>query len=202
MTSIEKMLIDQYHQQGMGHTEIAAKLNLSVNTVKSYWRRKKVAGSSPGEVEVMAEKMSSAVEQISSTVPPIISAVGPVTDTLGTDEQAANTDAQATTNAVVSPAAPVVVAPASSQSKETGDVLTIICKQCGATATTTRHDKEFCSARCRKQWWHSHRGDSINAVDHVCPVCGQHFRTNRKQTYCCHSCYIKGRFAPHVYCLA
>lgn len=194
MTSIEKALIDQYHQQGMGHTEIAAKLNLSVNTVKSYWRRKKVAEPSMGAVEPV------------NTNPPNISALEPATDTLTTDTHtigALATDMQATTRAVVSPTVPdSATAPSSPQKKVACDGLTIICKQCGASATATRHDKEFCSARCRKQWWHSHRGDSINATDHVCPVCGQHFRTNRKQTYCCHSCYIKGRFAPHVYCLA
>ena len=39
MTSEQKRLIDQYRRQGMGSTEIAEKLNLSVNTVKSYCRR-------------------------------------------------------------------------------------------------------------------------------------------------------------------
>ena len=39
MTSAEKKLIGQYRRQGMGSTEIAEKLNLSVNTVKSYCRR-------------------------------------------------------------------------------------------------------------------------------------------------------------------
>ena len=69
MTSIEKTLIDQYHRQGMGHTEIAAKLNLSVNTVKSYWKRKKAGAG--------------AVESV-NTNPPIISALEPATDTLTT----------------------------------------------------------------------------------------------------------------------
>ena len=39
MTSAEKKIIDQYRRQGMGSTEIAEKLGLSVNTVKSYCRR-------------------------------------------------------------------------------------------------------------------------------------------------------------------
>ncbi len=39
MTSAEKKLIDQYRRQGMRSTEIAEKLSLSVNTVKSYCRR-------------------------------------------------------------------------------------------------------------------------------------------------------------------
>ena len=39
MTNEQKRLIDQYRRQGMGSTEIAERLNLSVNTVKSYCRR-------------------------------------------------------------------------------------------------------------------------------------------------------------------
>ena len=42
MTSEQKRFIDQYRLQGMGSTEIAKKLNLSVNTVKSYCRRNAV----------------------------------------------------------------------------------------------------------------------------------------------------------------
>ena len=39
MTNGEKMLIAQQRRQGMGYTEIARKLGMSVNTVKSYCRR-------------------------------------------------------------------------------------------------------------------------------------------------------------------
>ena len=166
MTSTEKTLIDQYHRQGMGHTEIAAKLNLSVNTVKSYWRRKKAAVSSTSEIETI----------ISTT-----HAADPATDRQSIDVQPDSSAETIAEGAIVSPAVPDTAAPASPQKKVACDAPTIICKQCGAKASTTRHDKEFCSARCRKQWWHSHRGDSINAADHTCPVCGQHFRTNRKQ---------------------
>ena len=39
MTNGEKMLIAQQRRQGLGYTEIARKLELSVNTVKSYCQR-------------------------------------------------------------------------------------------------------------------------------------------------------------------
>lgn len=39
MTNGEKMLITQQRRQGLGHTEIARKLGLSVNTVKSFCQR-------------------------------------------------------------------------------------------------------------------------------------------------------------------
>ena len=42
MTSEQKRLMDQCRRHGMGSTEIAKKLNLSVNTVKSYCRRNAV----------------------------------------------------------------------------------------------------------------------------------------------------------------
>ena len=39
MTNGEKMLITQQRRQGLGHMEIARKLGMSVNTVKSYCQR-------------------------------------------------------------------------------------------------------------------------------------------------------------------
>ena len=39
MTNGEKMLIAQQRRQGLGHTEIARKLGMSVNTIKSYCQR-------------------------------------------------------------------------------------------------------------------------------------------------------------------
>ncbi|MBQ8962593.1 MAG: sigma-70 family RNA polymerase sigma factor [Clostridia bacterium] len=183
MTSTEKALIEQYHRQGMGHTEIAARLNLSVNTVKSYWRRKK------------GDLRAGAVEPVSTESEHIISAVDPAIDTQAIGVLA-NTAANSITVPTDSPTVPdSATAPKLHRKKEAPGTFTIICKQCGATASTTRRDKEFCSGKCRRQWWYSHKGDSINATDHECPICGQHFRTPRKQTYCCHGCYIRGRFA-------
>ena len=91
MTSEQKRLIDQYRRQGMGSTEIAEKLSLSVNTVKSYCRR----------------------------------------------------------NTVLTAAADDGAAPSS------------ICKQCGRLMAggQDRRGKQFCSDRCRYQWWHLHRGE-------------------------------------------
>ena len=39
MTNGEKMLVAQQRKQGLGYTEIARKLGMSVNTVKSYCQR-------------------------------------------------------------------------------------------------------------------------------------------------------------------
>lgn len=39
MTNREKLLITQQRRQGLGHTEIALKLGMSVNTVKSFCQR-------------------------------------------------------------------------------------------------------------------------------------------------------------------
>ena len=129
MTSVEKKLIDQYRRQGMGSTEIAEKLNLSVNTVKSYCRR----------------------------------------------------------NAMETPIADMDAAPSG------------LCKQCGSLISGKRdkRGKQFCSDRCRYQWWHLHRGESINATAHTCSLCGRVFKTNRQQKYCCHNCYIMARFGGH-----
>ena len=126
MTSEQKRFIDQYRRQGMGSTEIAEKLSLSVNTVKSYCRRNAV-------------------------------------ETAATDGGAAPSG---------------------------------ICKQCGKLMTggQDRRGKQFCSDRCRYQWWHLHRGESLNATEHTCQRCGRAFRTNRQQKYCCHNCYIMARF--------
>ena len=70
------------------------------------------------------------------------------------------------------------------------------CKQCGIPLTQTEHsrEKQFCSDKCRFQWWHEHRGDAKNAREHICPECQKVFSTDRKQKYCSHECYIRARF--------
>jgi len=126
MTGAEKKLIDQFRRQGLGNSEIAERLNLSINTVKSYCRR-------------------NATETVMTVV---------------------------------------------------NEAPSVLCKRCGnpITAKPDKRRKQFCSAQCRYQWWHLHRGDSINATDHTCLSCGRVFRTNRQQKYCCHECYIIARF--------
>ena len=42
MTNGEKMLVAQQRRQGLGYTEIARKLGISVNTVKSYCQRNSI----------------------------------------------------------------------------------------------------------------------------------------------------------------
>ena len=70
------------------------------------------------------------------------------------------------------------------------------CKQCGALLTQTVYSRErqFCSDKCRLQWWHRHRDRSKNAIERVCPECRRVFSTDRKQKYCSHECYIRSRF--------
>ena len=70
------------------------------------------------------------------------------------------------------------------------------CKQCGAEIELVAHHRErqFCSDQCRMRWWHAHRSDSRNAVEHVCPECRRTFVTDRIQKYCSHECYILSRF--------
>ena len=130
MTTAEKNLIELYRSQGMGCAEIASRINLSVNTVKSYCRRNK-------------------------------------------------------------PVAAMASVPSAVATPETG-----VCKNCGAliTAAQGKRDKIYCSDKCRYQWWHLHRGNSLNATERACLFCEKLFRTNRPQKYCCHDCYIRGRF--------
>ena len=70
------------------------------------------------------------------------------------------------------------------------------CKQCGTPLTQAEHsrEKQFCSDKCRLQWWHAHRGSSKRAVEHICPECQSVFSTDRMQKYCSHKCYILARF--------
>ena len=134
MTSTEKRMIDQYRQKGMSYADIAASLNLSVNTVKSYCLRNKIG--------IETEPADQEPEPVSA-----VFSAG-------------------------------------------------LCRQCGTAilSAQNRADKHFCSDKCRKQWWHAHRSESLNATDRVCPACGRHFRTNRQQKFCCHACYIVARF--------
>ena len=55
-------------------------------------------------------------------------------------------------------------------------------------------EKQFCSDKCRLQWWHEHRDSSKRAAKHICPECNRVFSTDRTQKYCSHECYILARF--------
>lgn len=103
-------------------------------------------------------------------------------------------------NRVVVKAAPAVpITPAISLSPATPAKTGLqmgCCKQCGISLTQAENGrgKQFCSDKCRLQWWHGHRDRSKGAVAHICPVCGKQFSTDRTQIYCSHECYIQARF--------
>jgi len=74
------------------------------------------------------------------------------------------------------------------------------CKQCGRLLEQTPKSKpkSFCDDRCRHAWWSAHR-DRLNrkAIYKMsCANCGRPFDSYGNQTrkYCCHACYIAGRF--------
>ena len=71
------------------------------------------------------------------------------------------------------------------------------CRMCGAPLKQTPHHraKLFCSDSCRLSWWHAHRNQARNANLHICPACGAAFTADASRKYCCHSCYIKARYA-------
>lgn len=75
-----------------------------------------------------------------------------------------------------------------------------ICRQCGENLGQPSHRKtrRFCSDACRLTWWHAHRDHGRNAKQRVCPACQKEFATDRRQTYCSHTCYIRARFGREV----
>ena len=76
----------------------------------------------------------------------------------------------------------------------------IFCKHCGKPIKIIpkRKPRKFCSDACRLAWWHTHRDHSRNAKRRVCPTCQKEFTTDRRQTYCSHTCYIRMRFGREV----
>lgn len=75
------------------------------------------------------------------------------------------------------------------------------CEQCGKVIYQVkgRKHKRFCSDKCRNQWWNSHL-DQVKrkaVYEFDCPVCGKTFSVygNTKRKYCCHVCYVIGRFS-------
>lgn len=65
---------------------------------------------------------------------------------------------------------------------------------------TTGRPKKFCSDKCRREWWKSHKEALIkkeSATYHLnCSYCDLEFVSygNKKRKYCSHNCYIKDRF--------
>ena len=66
MTNGEKMLIAQQRRQGVGYTEIARKLGMSVNTVKSYCQRNgiKPAGKTAVKSDSTCRQCGNTLQQI------------------------------------------------------------------------------------------------------------------------------------------
>ncbi len=76
----------------------------------------------------------------------------------------------------------------------------VICKNCGKVVLQNdkRKKKQFCSDKCRMNWWNSHREQvKHKSVDiRICPGCHKEFKVYGKsdRKYCSHACYIKDRF--------
>ena len=74
------------------------------------------------------------------------------------------------------------------------------CKCCGKPITQKAGIKEikFCSGTCRQSWWNSHP-EKVNrkaVYSFTCACCGTPFTAygNANRKYCCHACYIEGRY--------
>ena len=73
------------------------------------------------------------------------------------------------------------------------------CKRCGATIISLKGKKrkQFCSDRCRWDWWNSHIKEVNKKAYYpvVCKCCGKEFTAygNQKRVYCTHECYIKNK---------
>jgi endogenous inhibitor of DNA gyrase (YacG/DUF329 family) len=75
-----------------------------------------------------------------------------------------------------------------------------VCPQCGALLPTNaeRRPRRFCSDQCRSHYWTEHQEEIVrkSAVASICAACGTRFSdyANRARKYCCHACYILGRY--------
>lgn len=73
------------------------------------------------------------------------------------------------------------------------------CKRCGMTIQSIKGKKrkQFCSDRCRWDWWNSHIKEVNKKAFYTltCKHCGKEFSAygNQKRVYCCHDCYIKDK---------
>ena len=68
------------------------------------------------------------------------------------------------------------------------------CKFCGAPITQTegKRKKEFCSDKCRANWWNINRTKSEAFYEKVCPCCNKTFKVygRAEQKFCSHACYV------------
>lgn len=78
------------------------------------------------------------------------------------------------------------------------------CKQCGRRLNQVPKckPKSFCDDQCRYAWWSAHR-DRLNRkaiYQMTCANCGRPFDSygNQNRKYCCHDCYIAGRFGKEA----
>ena len=73
------------------------------------------------------------------------------------------------------------------------------CKRCGMTIQSIKGKKrkQFCSDRCRWDWWNSHIKEVNKKAFYtlICKHCGKEFTAygNQKRVYCCHDCYVKDK---------
>lgn len=73
------------------------------------------------------------------------------------------------------------------------------CKRCGMTIQSIKgkKKKQFCSDRCRWDWWNSHIKEVNKKAFYTltCKHCGKEFTAygNQKRVYCCHDCYVKDK---------
>lgn len=77
---------------------------------------------------------------------------------------------------------------------------TTSCKECGKPIQQRSGIKEikFCCPECRQKWWNAHP-EMVNrkaVYDFTCAYCGKPFSAygNAHRKYCCHACYIIGRY--------
>lgn len=89
------------------------------------------------------------------------------------------------------------VAASSSQKNAIG---TGCCKNCGIPLSQQKgtKPKKFCSDKCRAVWWNSHLYvvKKKAVYSQACAYCGKVFESygNKNRRFCCHPCYIAGRF--------
>lgn len=74
------------------------------------------------------------------------------------------------------------------------------CLECGTVIRqiSGRKEKKFCSDECRHKWWNAHPEKVTRKAfySYTCARCGKPFTAygNSGRKYCCHACYIAGRY--------